>query len=69
MPTDTLPSFEGTELIAESLSNDPRVRRRFFAFLQKWRSWLRQQIGRSQAGNKDLADRGVDDLLALTLLV
>ncbi|MBI2805228.1 MAG: SAM-dependent DNA methyltransferase [Planctomycetes bacterium] len=69
MPTDTLPSMEGAELIAEPLTNDPRVRRRYFAFLQKWRNWLRQQIGRSQTGNKDLADGGVDDLLALTLLV
>ena len=69
MPTDTLPSVEGAELIAEPLTNDPRTRRRFFAFLQKWRNWLRQQIGRSQAGNEDLAGRGVDNLLALTLLV
>jgi len=69
LSTDVLPSVEHLELIAAPLSNGPRTRRRFFAFLQKWRSWLRQQIGRSQAGDNGLADRGTDDLLALALLV
>jgi hypothetical protein len=55
MPTDFLPSVERAELIGEALVTAPRVRRRFFAFLQTWRSWLRQQIVRSQAGNIDLA--------------
>lgn len=69
MSTDILPSIERVELIGEPLSTAPRVRRRFFGFLQNWRRWVRQQIGRSQAGNNDLADRGADDLLALALLV
>lgn len=69
MPTNILPSVEGAELIPELLSNDPRAQRRFFAFLQKWRNWLANQIARSQPGNKDLANGGVDDLLALALLV
>jgi hypothetical protein len=69
MPTDVLPSVEPFELIALPRSNDSRTRRHFFAFLQKWRSGLRQQIGRSQAGNNGLADRGTDDLLTLALLV
>lgn len=69
MPTDILTSAEGSELIAEPLSNDPRVRRRFFAFLQKWRNWLCNQVGRSQPRNTDLAERGVDDLFALAPLV
>lgn len=69
MPTDVLPSVEPLELIAAPLSNDSRTRRHFFAFLQKWRSWLRLQIGRSQTGNSELAERGADDLLTLALLV
>ncbi len=69
MPTTISPSGESTELVAEPASNDPRDRRRFFAFLQKWRRWLSSQIGRSHCGNKALADRGVDDLMALTFLV
>jgi hypothetical protein len=69
MPTDVLPPVEHLELIAAPLANDARTRRRFFAFLQEWRRWLRLQIGRFQAGNNGLADRGTDDLLALALLV
>jgi hypothetical protein len=70
MPTTTLsPSSESVELIPEPVSNDPRIQRRFFAFLQKWRNWLSSRIGRSHCANKALADRGVDDLLALTFLV
>jgi hypothetical protein len=69
MPADILPSLYRPELIGDPLSTAPRVRRRFFAFLQHWRRWLRLQIGRSQAGNDDLADPGTDDLLALALLV
>jgi len=69
MPITILPSVEGAELIAAPISNDPRTRKHFFTFLQKWRNWLCNQICRSQPGNKDLAHRGVDDLLALAFLV
>jgi hypothetical protein len=57
------------ELIAESAVNDPRTRRRFFVFLQKWRNWLSHQLGQAQPSNKELVHRGVDDLLSLAFLV
>jgi hypothetical protein len=63
------PPSEGAELIAEPVLSDPRMRRRFFAFLQKWRNWLSSQIGHMLPGNQALAGPGVDDLLALAFLV
>src|SRR5690242_19852487 len=65
MPTINSPSRR----IAEPISTDLGARRRFFGVLQKWRNWLCQRIDRSQPGNKDLALRGADDLLALAFLV
>ena len=64
-----LPSAPATELIAEPIVHDPRTRRRFFTYLQKWRRWLCQQLSRSNGGSKDLVHRGVDDLLSLAFLV
>jgi hypothetical protein len=70
MPTAViLPSNPFASLIAEPVTSDLRARRRFFAFFQKWRTWLFRAIDRSQPGNRDLVRRGVDDLLALTILV
>lgn len=67
--TPTPPPNPITELIAEPAVYDPRARRRFFDFLQKWRFWLCQKLGQAQPGNKDLFHRGVDDLLSLAFLV
>ena len=62
-----LPSAPVNELIAEPMVHDRRVRRQFFSYLQKWRTWLCRQFSRSN-GRKEPIHRGVDDLLSLAFL-
>jgi hypothetical protein len=56
-------------LLGEAAPQDPRARKRFWSYLQKWRAWLHGEVYRSQPGEGSSAQQAVDDLLSLLLLI
>ncbi len=70
MSTEFTPSEPALPvLLGESEPQGPRVRKRFWTYLEEWRGWLRGELCRSQPGDAESAQQAVDDLLSLILRI